>query len=339
MRVTSLIDLIIFGCVLFWGYKFYEFKADDNEGFSLNCPGNPYHRFMQKMLEENKSGHFHFDYLLALIVFAFWIRFLLMLNLTRTFGPLIKVIGAMIKDLIIFLALFFIILIAFSYIGVLAFGSIPQYENITQALILNFTSSLGDWNLSIYNNMSPEKQMIATLFHLVVILVTMLILMNLVIAIMSDTYARLTEVKLGLYSQGIIEAMPVYKNDKRYGALISATPPFNVLIFLLTPLFLIIKDKDALEVINSFLLRVCYLPVVLVTTCIFIVANLLMLPFAYFKILIHKFLLLIRTNQSECLKNAMVWMLFGLLILFMNQITDLFYFLKLSFMWDQNITI
>lgn len=251
---------------------------------------------------------------------------------------MIRVIGAMIKDLLTFLALFFIILIAFSYVGILAFGSIKEYESLSPAFILMFTSALGDWNFTIYEEIPEEKRFTAIMFHLIVICITMLILLNLVIAIFSDTYARLTEVRLGLFSQGIIEAMPMYKNDKYYGALISATPPFNVLIFLLTPLFLVIKDKTALKYINSFLLRLCYLPVVLILTVIFVVANLILLPFAYVKVVIHKFILLYRTNESDCLVNAFIFLIFGLLILLVTQITDLYYFLKLSLGWDQSIT-
>merc|ERR1712176_522341 len=59
---------------------------------------------------------------------------------------------------------------------------------------------------------------------------------------MSDTYSAYSNKMLGLFSQGIIEAIPAYKNDRRFGALIVAFPPFNVLTFLCLPILLCIKN-------------------------------------------------------------------------------------------------
>ena len=78
----------------------------------------------------------------------------------------------------------------------------------------------------------------------------MLLLVNLVIAIMSDTYRYYSELKLGLFSSGIIEAIPSYRNNKRFGALISATPPFNLLTMFSLPVMLCIKDPHKQEAFN-----------------------------------------------------------------------------------------
>ena len=63
-------------------------------------------------------------------------------------------------------------------------------------------------------------------------------LLNLVIAIMSSTYSELSMDKLGMYSSGIIHAIPAYKNDKRYGGLICALPPLNVFAYFLLPFYI-----------------------------------------------------------------------------------------------------
>jgi len=68
----------------------------------------------------------------------------------------------------------------------------------------------------------------------------MVLMLNLIIAIMSDTYGVFVQNKLGLYFVGIIEAMPVYKTDKRYGALVSTVPPFNLMMVPFVPIFLCI---------------------------------------------------------------------------------------------------
>ena len=55
-----------------------------------------------------------------------------------------------------------------------------------------------------------EKKYFGIIFHTIVICINMLLLLNLVIAIMADTWATLSEVKLGLYLKGIVESIPAY---------------------------------------------------------------------------------------------------------------------------------
>ena len=55
-----------------------------------------------------------------------------------------------------------------------------------------------------------EKKYFGIIFHTIVICINMLLLLNLVIAIMADTWTTLSEVKLGLYLKGIVESIPAY---------------------------------------------------------------------------------------------------------------------------------
>lgn len=138
VRSSSLIDLAITSCVFIWFEKFEVYINDDNDGFKLTEPPHEYHRFMQRLLNDVNSGEFHFDWLLAGTAFLFWIRLIFMLQLTNTFGPLIRTTAAMLKDLIKFFLLFIIQLVAFSCVGVLSFGKLKEYETLWDALIMFF---------------------------------------------------------------------------------------------------------------------------------------------------------------------------------------------------------
>ena len=96
--------------------------------------------------------------------------------------------------------------------------------------------------MNIYDDLGEDKKYVGICFHMILITSNAILLINLVIALMSDTYTKLTDVKLGLYSQGIIEAIPCYKNNKYYGGLIVMIPPLNVLSFLLLPCYLGIRN-------------------------------------------------------------------------------------------------
>ena len=145
--------------------------------------------------------------------------------------------------MVTFFLLFSIELIAFTCVGVLTFGSLPEYYNIQDALVMLILTSFGSFDLSIYDDLGGGKKYFGQIFHLLVIIVNLLLMLNLVIAIMSDTYSALSEVKLGLYLQGIVEATPSYKNDKRYGGLICMTPPFNIFAYFILPFYHYINDQ------------------------------------------------------------------------------------------------
>jgi hypothetical protein len=107
---------------------------------------------MYEILTKRKSNTFHFEVLVAVIASTFWLRMFLMLKLTKTFGPLIKIIYVMMRELMIFLVLWGIQLFIFSCIGILTFSSIKEYQGFMNVLILFFQSALGIWDFTIYDN-------------------------------------------------------------------------------------------------------------------------------------------------------------------------------------------
>ena len=299
MRSSSYLDLAIFACVVLWFEKFEEYIYDENSGFNLTDPPKESHRFMLRLLNDVETGAFHFDWLLAATAFLFWMRLISMLQLTRVFGPLIRTIMAMLQDLMVFLVLFFLQLVAFACVGILAFGMLEEYETLWDAFILHFATSMGGFNFNMYTPMGDEKKYYGIVFHKMVLLCTLLLMVNLVIAIMSDTYARLSEVQLGLYSVGIIEVFPSYRYDKFYGGLIVMTPPLNVLAYFLWPLYHNIKDKKLLAKFNKKVGIIFYFPFACVFTLVFGISSLIMAPFAWVKVILLKFSLRKRSQNRK----------------------------------------
>lgn len=87
--------------------------------------------------------------------------------------------------------------------------------------------------------------------------------------------------------------MPVYKTDKRYGALISAIPPFNLIVTILIPFFLGTTDEKQLEKLNSCVSKVFYAPVAIIACIAFTAINIALWPFATIYSLIHKILIFV----------------------------------------------
>lgn len=112
--------------------------------------------------------------------------------------------------------------------------------------------------------------------------------------------------------------IPTYKNCKRYGGLTIAVPPLNLITFLLLPVYLCIKDDKKLERFNMKVCYVMYLPLAFVFGVGFAICNMVMIPFAYLKALVHKFLIFKRKMKPKKGFQMVFFLLFGIPLLIMN---------------------
>lgn len=65
---------------------------------------------------------------------------------------------------------------------------------------------------------------------MVFLLINLVLLLNLVIALLSATYAYYEDKTLGLYYEVIVALFPTMEFDDKYGAVVCAQPPFNLMI-------------------------------------------------------------------------------------------------------------
>lgn len=168
----------------------------------------------------------------------------------------------------------------------------------------------------------------------------MVLLINLVIAILSDTYQKFSDQKLGLYYDGVIEVIPSYKYKNFFGALIAACPPFNLLVAPFTPIFAITRKKRKLRRLNNVLVKLIFMPFALIYASGFAIANLLMMPLAYLKTVYLKAALITSKNRELLQKrhlvgNLVFFIFLGLPMLLLSQITDFYYFLAHLYLYKQ----
>ena len=143
----------------------------------------------------------------------------------------------------------------------------------------------------------------------------MILLINLLIAIMSDAYANLHVVRTGLYWGSIIQEMPKFVYDKHYGVLTMFPFVFSWISLLVLPILSCTSDREVLVTINNFCFKIVYFPVSIILLVIFMTANLILLPFAYIKTIVHKFLLLRRYRGIYQCQALVTFILLGVPIL------------------------
>ena len=107
-------------------------------------------------------------------------------------------------------------------------------------------------------------------------------MLNLVIAILSNTYNRNNALYNALYLNVLVDKFPLYEWDDSYGVIACAKNPFNAFLLFMVPIiYLCEKLGCPLKNVNIWFTRVIYIPTALIIIAMFIVLNTLTLPVAY----------------------------------------------------------
>lgn len=115
-----------------------------------------------------------------------------------------------------------------------------------------------------------------------------LILYNLACAIVLDVFEKLDLKRVSIYNFEVLSKMQEYVYDDRYFGLICSAPPLTILIFLISPLYLLIRNKGFLKRFNDTIVFISYIPYPLIVTPFFIFTNLIFSPIAYIFLIIRQ---------------------------------------------------
>ena len=211
-------------------------------------------------------------------------RLVFSLQVTKTFGPMIKILGSMLVSVAIFMLLFTVLFLIFAVIGLQLFLDLDAFITPTMTWITLFSACLGNFDYRIFDSATIVAPYIGYIYMTFFLMFVMIMLLNFLIAILSSIYARLNDVQIALYLRKVLYLRQKYDYDERYSWMISAIPPLNLLAFILLPLIIFKKSKT----LNYFILLLEYIPVMLTAIVIFAIWSLLMLPIAFGLLLFYK---------------------------------------------------
>lgn len=243
-----------------------------------------------------------FTLLIALAAFNTWLKLLLRMRVTRTFGPMFKMLLNMAYDLVIFMFLWVVILLTFTCVSNLIFGDLPSFQNFFSSLQIFFEAALGSWDANVYRGNDiygeplTELRIIGLVFNMIFLLINMVLLLNFVIAILSATFTKFEDKQLGLYYEVIVAMFPAMEYEERYGAVVCSQAPFNLLILPFQIITFIPMSEESLKLFNLFLCHVLYLPIGVVVTICFAIMDLAIMPWAYIG---HTFTLIKTITDSD----------------------------------------
>ena len=159
--------------------------------------GDPYDqlkevKFVGNAVQDIIDEKFHFDFLVAAITAVLWVRVVMLLRLTSTFGPTIVMIASMVTIVLRFLVLYILGIFTFACIGTLTLVELDAFQDLFNALRTFVMASLGNFDIIQYDQYDNWKRYYGVALHVTVLFYNMLIIVNLLIAIMSDEYGALS---------------------------------------------------------------------------------------------------------------------------------------------------
>lgn len=122
---------------------------------------------------------------------------------------------------------------------------------------------------------------------LAIIVFTILIL-NLIIAILQNTYNIFNTKSNGLYLSKILMMRDDLQYDEHYGAFILGLSPLNIVTIPFLPIVLFMKPSTTLIKINGYLMAAQYLLFMSMLFAGFLAISIILLPIAYLYSVVRK---------------------------------------------------
>ena len=168
---------------------------------------------------------------------------------------------------------------------------------------------------------------------IILILIFNILLLNFIVAILSNTYNIFDNRSNGLYLSKILSTRDELNYDEYYGAFLSAMPPINLIQLPFIPLTVFFRYGDCqLKKMNNLLMKTQYTLFMMIFYSVFIVISLSFIPLAWIVGVFDKFQNQgPHTSMHNKILNFGVFIPFGIPILLLDTFADMYYFWKNNF--------
>lgn len=164
------------------------------------------------------------------------------------------------------------------------FPDISGFNSFKNSMITLFGSGLGNFDYTIFDSISNFDPIVGYIFLTIYLLASMIMLINFLIAILSNTYGILTQQNNALYLKEVILLRQRYGYEKHYSSMVSAFVPLNLVSLALYPVLSVTKS----EYLNTFLLILEYICFGLFSVVLYFISVLLLFPFSYLLVVVSK---------------------------------------------------
>lgn len=279
---------------------------------------------------------FRFEFIFAIIIFCLLYKILDMIQFSSEIGPLVKIVGKMAGDFVNFVVLYVILVVMFGIVGNLNFLlDLPsEYGQLFTSILTVLDASIGNYSFELFGGIVGNHFLVlfGDIYAIVIVICFNILILNLIIAILSNTYNMFDTKSAGLYLSKILNSRDEMAFNENYGAFLLCMIPLNMVNLPFVPYALLRKPSVKM---NSNLTILQYSFLILVIYIMFLVGSIIMTPFAFVKSLIFKFqqVMSARSTKEQIMKMAMfiAYAAMGLPILILALFADFYYFWQNNF--------
>jgi len=284
----------------------------------------------------NFSGNNSFLFrvvLLAINDILVWFRIIGILLTFKEIGPLIRMIYLMtillLKNFIIFGL--YITCCAAIFTAIFNKRS-SQFRDFSTTIITLVGGFMNNFDTENFD--TPIYHTFGSISLMIYICVSGVLLINLLIALLSNVYENLNVLVDASHRSVLISFYRKYRWDEENGYMIFLTTPINVVNFLVLPFSFCFTKGNKKKLFNDYVCRVYYLlfyfPLIFI---IFIFYSLIIVPICYIKGIICAFGYFVNLKMTKILKIVKIfkWILWGFYYLMFVYIRDIYYMLKSIF--------
>ena len=123
------------------------------------------------------------------------------------------------------------------------FFDIDEFDSFLVSFNTLYGSALGGFDFNIFSQSNEYEEYVGKIYLFIYLLISAILLLNFLIAIMSDTYARLSEYDKGLQMIEIVNMRALFDNDPYYSSLHKGSTFFTILFSPLNFAVIFCKSK------------------------------------------------------------------------------------------------
>ena len=231
--------------------------------------------------------------ILSIVDLLVWVRVCGILLVFKEMGPVIRMISSMAGLLVKYLIIIVIFIAWCATVFTVIFNRYShQFIDFSTSIITLFGGFLNHFDVTDFE---PKQRAFGSVLFMAYICVAGVLLINLLIAVLSNVYDKMAKVVDALYRSELIQYYKLYKWDNQYGYLMFLTPPFSIINYvtiIAEHLLFCGNDKKLFnEYVTRFYYIVFYYPFIMAA---FMLYSLLLIPIC----LIKGFIIMIQYENS-----------------------------------------
>jgi hypothetical protein len=275
-------------------------------------------------------------FLYAVNAILVWLRITGILLTFKNIGPLIRMIYLMsillFKNLVVYAL--YLTCCAAIFTAIFNSNSLQFYDFSTTVISL-FGSFINTFDAFGFDDADPTSEHSYFWFGALMIIaynsVSAVLMINLLIAILSDVYETLALLVDASHRSVLINYYRKYKWDDKYGHLIFLTTPISVINYILLPFsYCYKKQEDFNKCCSMIFYGLFYFPFIFI---VYMIYTIVLIPFCYLKGISYsiKHQMTLKYNKIWKTVNVFKWLFFGFFFLVFIYFRDLYFILKTVF--------